>query len=251
MVIAALMTNRIGVDVAMIGGLTILMLFGVVSPAVATRGFSHQSIMMIGGLFVVAAGLQETGGMAAIAQRLLGRPKTIQGAQFRLMAPVAAISALMNNTPIVAMYLPIVSDWAKRLRVSPSKLFMPLSFAAILGGKCTLHRHGLEHRGHRALSPVPGRSRAACVAGRRLVPGSTSPHRPSSGASRRSVSPPRSRESPSSCSRPAGSSPSESRSMHSRSRPVGTRSSWRCRSTRPSWARRSKRPAFAICPGST
>jgi di/tricarboxylate transporter len=55
-----------------------------------------------------------------------------------MMTPVAVMSAFMNNTPIVAMYLPIVSDWAKKLRMSPSKLFMPLSFAAILGGKITL-----------------------------------------------------------------------------------------------------------------
>ena len=54
------------------------------------------------------------------------------------MFPVALLSGFMNNTPIVAMYLPIVSSWARRIRMSPSKLFMPLSFAAILGGKLTL-----------------------------------------------------------------------------------------------------------------
>lgn len=148
LVIAALMTNRISVDVAMVGGLTLLMvghfifgevlgMDGVLSVPDAIAGFAHQAIMMIGALFVVAAGLQETGGMQVIAQRLLGRPKTILGAQLRLMAPVALLSGFMNNTPIVAMYLPIVSDWAKKLRISPSKLFMPLSFAAILGGKLT------------------------------------------------------------------------------------------------------------------
>ena len=148
LVIASLMTDRISVDVAMIGGLTLLMvgdfifgevlgMGGVLSVPDAIAGFAHQAIMMIGALFVVAAGLQETGGMQVIAQRLLGRPKTILGAQLRLMAPVALLSGFMNNTPIVAMYLPIVGDWAKKLRISPSKLFMPLSFAAILGGKLT------------------------------------------------------------------------------------------------------------------
>ena len=148
LVIAALMTNRISVDVAMVGGLTLLMVGdfifgdvlgrgGVLSVPDAIAGFAHQAVMMIGALFVVAAGLQETGGMQIIAQRLLGRPKTILGAQLRLMGPVALLSGFMNNTPIVAMYLPIVGDWAKKLRISPSKLFMPLSFAAILGGKLT------------------------------------------------------------------------------------------------------------------
>ncbi len=148
LVIAALMTSRISVDVAMVGGLTLLMvgdfifgellgMDGVLSVPDAIAGFAHQAIMMIGALFVVAAGLQETGGMEVVAQRLLGRPKTILGAQLRLMAPVALLSGFMNNTPIVAMYLPIVGDWAKKLRISPSKLYMPLSFAAILGGKLT------------------------------------------------------------------------------------------------------------------
>ena len=75
--------------------------------------------------------------MEVIANRLFGRPKTILGAQLRLMAPVAVMSGFMNNTPIVAMYLPIVGDWAKKLKISPSKLYMPLSFAAVLGGKLT------------------------------------------------------------------------------------------------------------------
>ena len=137
LVIGALATNRIGVDVVMIGGLTLLLLLDIVPVQDAIAGFAHPAVLMIAALFVVAAGLQETGGMAALAQRLLGRPKTILGAQLRLMPPVALMSAFMNNTPIVAMYLPIVSDWARKLRISPSKLFMPLSFAAILGGKIT------------------------------------------------------------------------------------------------------------------
>ncbi len=138
LVIGALATNRIGVDVVMAGGLTLLLLFDIIPLQDAIAGFAHPAVLMIAALFVVAAGLQETGGMAALAQRLLGRPKTIRSAQLRLMTPVAVMSAFMNNTPIVAMYLPIVNDWARKLRISPSKLFMPLSFAAILGGACTM-----------------------------------------------------------------------------------------------------------------
>ena len=69
---------------------------------------------------------------------VLGHPKSEAGALARLTVPVATMSAVMNNTPIVAMYLVIVRDWGKRLGVSASKLYMPLSFAAILGGKLTL-----------------------------------------------------------------------------------------------------------------
>lgn len=143
LVVTALMSNQISVDVVMIGGLTMLMVGDYVLPEdvlpveTAINGFAHPAIMLIGSLFVVAAGLRETGGMEVVAQRLLGRPKTIGGAQLRLMVPVTLMSAFMNNTPIVAMYLPIVSDWARKLRISASKLYIPLSFASIMGGKLT------------------------------------------------------------------------------------------------------------------
>ena len=134
----ALVSNRISVDYAMIGALTLLTLAGVVEPLEAVAGFASQTVVMIAALYVVAGGLVETGAMRLLVDRLLGRPTTLASAQFRMMAPVTAMSAVMNNTPIVAMYLPVISDWAKRLDISPSKLLMPLSFAAILGGSCTL-----------------------------------------------------------------------------------------------------------------
>ena len=138
MLVAALVSNRVGPDTAMIGALTVLMVAGVIAPARAISGFADPSVLTIAALFVVATGLTETGAMTAVAQRILGRPKTLAGAQVRLMVPVAAMSAFMNNTPIVAMYLPIVHEWCRRLRISPSRMYMPLSFAAILGGSCTL-----------------------------------------------------------------------------------------------------------------
>jgi len=145
LVILAMMSNRISPDVAMMGGLTILMLIDqlfpsitIISPLDAVRGFSHRAIIMIAGLFIVAAGLGETGATEMLAQKVLGRPKTARAAMLRLMIPVAAISAFMNNTAVVAMYMPIVSDWSKKMRINPSKLFIPLSYAAILGGTCTL-----------------------------------------------------------------------------------------------------------------
>ena len=143
LVVASLITGRISVDTAMVGGLTLLfvgdLIWGGILPIdEGIRGFAHKAIMMIGGLYVVAEGLRETGGMEIVASKLLGRPKSIAGAQLRMMAPVSVMSGFMNNTPVVAIYLPIINTWARTLRISPSKLFMPLSFAAILGGKLTL-----------------------------------------------------------------------------------------------------------------
>lgn len=125
-------------ELAMLSGLVVVVIAGAIDLETALAGFAHPAVVAIAALFVVAAGLSETGATQMIAQKVLGRPNSTPAAQARLMVPVAVFSAFMNNTPIVAMYLPIVNDWARTIRVSPSKLFMPLSFAAILGGRLTL-----------------------------------------------------------------------------------------------------------------
>ena len=137
-IIALVNKKRIGPDLIMAGGLVVLMICGVVSFHDAVAGFAERPMLMIAGLFVVAAGLQETGGIELIGRKLLGKPTSLSTAQVRMMAPVAAMSAFMNTTPIVAMYLPMVSDWAKRLKIPVSKMLMPLSFGAILGGQGTM-----------------------------------------------------------------------------------------------------------------
>jgi di/tricarboxylate transporter len=73
-----------------------------------------------------------------ISNNVLGRPKSVGAAQLRLMTPVAVFSSILNNTPVVAMLIPAVRDWAKRNGLSASQLMMPLSYAAIVGGTCTL-----------------------------------------------------------------------------------------------------------------
>jgi di/tricarboxylate transporter len=127
-----------GMDVAILGGLVMLMLGGVVSVADATAGFASPAVLMLAGLFVVAKGVERTGAIRRFARGALGHPESVGGALFRMMVPVSVLSGIMNNTPIVAICIPIVRDWARRLKISPSYLFMPLSFAAILGGKLTL-----------------------------------------------------------------------------------------------------------------
>ena len=137
-VVALTLKKRIGPDLVMAGGLVFLMLTGVVEWEDATRGFASQPLLMIAALFIIAAALQETGGIELIGRKVLGRPSGLVTAQLRMMIPVATMSAFLNTTPIIAMYLPMVSDWAKRLRIAPSKLFMPLSFSGILGGQCSM-----------------------------------------------------------------------------------------------------------------
>jgi Na+/H+ antiporter NhaD/arsenite permease-like protein len=124
-------------DAILLAGVALLMLLGVISPEEALIGMSNEVMATVAVLFIVARGLSQTGVVGWISNRLLGRPKTTAVAQFRLMAPVAALSSLLNNTPVVAMMVPAVTDWAKRNNLSVSHLMIPLSYAAIIGGTCT------------------------------------------------------------------------------------------------------------------
>jgi di/tricarboxylate transporter len=136
--IGLLASNRYPPDIVLVAGLTLLFTVGILTPAQALVGLSNEGMVTVGALYVVVSGLEETGGTAWVSQSLLGRPRSLAGAQLRLMAPVAAISAFLNNTPVVAMFIPAVEDWARRHGMSPSRLMMPLTYAALVGGTCTL-----------------------------------------------------------------------------------------------------------------
>lgn len=136
--VGLLASNRFPSDAVMVGGLTLLLLAGVLTPGEALSGLANEGMVTVAVLYVVVSGLEETGGTAWVSQALLGRPRSVAHAQIRLMAPVAALSAFLNNTPVVAMFIPAVQDWAKRHNISVSQLMIPLSYAAIAGGTCTL-----------------------------------------------------------------------------------------------------------------
>lgn len=138
LMLALLASNRFGADIVIMGAVLTLVVTGVITPAESVAGFSNSGVLTVGFLYVLAAGLKETGAMTLLTGALLGRPRTTLGAQSRLIGPVAVLSAVVNNTPLVAAFMPVLSEWSKRIGVPASRLYMPLSFAAILGGICTL-----------------------------------------------------------------------------------------------------------------
>ncbi len=133
-----LIFTRISPDAILLGGLILLLTTRILTPAEALSGFANPGMITIGALFVVSAALRETGVISLIVRRLLGRPESLAAALPRAVLPVAAISAFLNNTPVVATLLPAVDEWAKQNRLAVSKLLIPISYAAILGGMCTL-----------------------------------------------------------------------------------------------------------------
>eukprot|EP00929_Paragymnodinium_shiwhaense_P099161 TRINITY_DN6070_c0_g1_i8.p1 TRINITY_DN6070_c0_g1~~TRINITY_DN6070_c0_g1_i8.p1 ORF type:complete len:723 (-),score=108.25 TRINITY_DN6070_c0_g1_i8:497-2665(-) len=115
-----------------------LCLLGVVSPKQVYEGLSKGSVIALALLFPIAIAIDETGALDRVIGLLLGNPQQLLVAMFRMMMPVALLSALLSNTAITAMMIPVIVAWSRRLNVHPGKLLMPLSFAAQLGGSCTL-----------------------------------------------------------------------------------------------------------------
>ncbi|WP_312571557.1 SLC13 family permease [Stutzerimonas balearica] len=137
-VLLSLAITRIPADLILMAALSFLVISGILSPVEALAGFANQGVITIATLYVVAAGLKETGAVQWVASRLLGQPKSVRGAQIRMLLPTGVLSAFMNNTTVVAMFIPAIQDWSQRLQIPASKLLLPLSYATILGGTCTL-----------------------------------------------------------------------------------------------------------------
>jgi di/tricarboxylate transporter len=138
-------------DLLTLGSLTLLIVVGQVhralypalgtslpTPEEAIARFGSPGLITVGVLFVIVTGLSQTGAMLLITQWLISRPKTITQAQLRILPPVAALSAFLNNTPIVAMFLPVIDDLCRKTGFSQSRLYLPLAYAATFGGMCTL-----------------------------------------------------------------------------------------------------------------
>ena len=137
-VLIAIATSAAPPDAAMLTGMMALLLTGVLDPQDALAGFANTGVATIAILYALVAGLRETGAMAWVTQRFIGNPKSVTDALLRLVLPAGVLSAFVNNTPVVAIFIPVVQGWTTRFRLKASKLMMPLSFIAILAGTCTL-----------------------------------------------------------------------------------------------------------------
>lgn len=137
-VLLMLMTTRIGPHLIMLGALTILSASGILSSADALSGFSNSGLITVAGMFVVAAGMHASGAIDLLVNTMLGRPATPRAALTRMFFPVAFLSSFLNNTPVVATMIPAIYSWSRKIGISPSRLMIPLSYTAILGGTVTL-----------------------------------------------------------------------------------------------------------------
>ena len=133
-----LLCTKLRTDVVFLAAIGVLFVTGVLDSKEAFSGFSSVSVLVVGVLFIVVAGLTHTGVLQWIVKHLLGQPNSYGKAVVRLMLPVAGLSSFLSNTTVVAMFVGIVKMWSKKLGISPSKLLIPLSYASGMGGVCTL-----------------------------------------------------------------------------------------------------------------
>lgn len=132
-------TQVVRIEVTALGLIVALPVLGILEPAEALSGFSSPATLTVASMLVLSAGL-ERAGVVDYGARLLSRPgvKGVRGLLLVLALPAFVFSAVINNTPVVALMIPVALTLARRAKVAPSKLLLPLSYFSILGGTCTL-----------------------------------------------------------------------------------------------------------------
>ena len=130
--------NKMPTDVLGLLIITILLVTTTLSEEEAISCFSSTSVVLVGVLSVVMAGLIHSGVLTWIVRHVLGEPKTHSKTLLRLFFPVVVLSAFINNLAVVQLFISVVKMWGKKLSIAPSRLLIPLSYASTLGGLCTL-----------------------------------------------------------------------------------------------------------------
>lgn len=132
-------SERVSPDLTALLALLALLLTGVLTPSEAFAGFSHPATVSVAAILVLSAAIEHTGAPAFIARRVLAplvKSETVVTGMVMLV--IGSLSAFINNTAAVAVFIPIVLDLCRRNRLSPSRILMPMSHAATFGGMCTL-----------------------------------------------------------------------------------------------------------------
>jgi di/tricarboxylate transporter len=132
------LARNLAADALLWGAVVACGLAGILSLEEMFVGFTNSGMLTIAALYVVAAGVRETGALDLVARKLLRGIRTRRALMVRMGMVVPVLSAFLNNTPVVAMLIPMLNRWSAKHRVSPSKVLIPVSFMSILGGMTTL-----------------------------------------------------------------------------------------------------------------
>lgn len=136
--LVALIVTRVAPHWILLAVLAILSTAGVISADQALSGFSNSGMITVAAMFIIASGMYHSGAIESVVRKAMGRPKSTRSAMLRIFVPVIGLSGFLNNTPVVATMIPAIRAWSKQIDIPASKLLIPLSYAAILGGTLTL-----------------------------------------------------------------------------------------------------------------
>jgi di/tricarboxylate transporter len=139
LMIIALLKEVMRPGLVLFTAVVIFMVTGIISSDEALSGFSNKGMITVGILFLVSEGFKQTGALTKLAAVLLPKKRApIPRLILRLTLPIAGISAFLNNTPMVIIFAPMIKKWAEKLSLPSQKFLIPLSYATIFGGTCTL-----------------------------------------------------------------------------------------------------------------
>ena len=139
MLIIALIRDRMRPGMVLLPGAVIFFCAGILTPKEMLEGFSNKGMITVALLYLVSEGIRRSGMLESVLRLLLPeKGKSVRRVQARMLPVVAAISAFLNNTPVVVIFAPMIKRWADRVGLSATKFLIPLSYATILGGMCTL-----------------------------------------------------------------------------------------------------------------
>ena len=138
--IAALIKDRMRPGLVLLSGAVVFLCAGIISPKEMLEGFSNKGMITVAMLFLVSEGIRRSGLLEEMLRCLLPKDKTAneRSVQIRMLPVVSFISAFLNNTPVVVIFAPMLKRWAEKHHVAATRLLIPLSYATILGGMCTL-----------------------------------------------------------------------------------------------------------------
>lgn len=135
----ALIRDKMRPGIVLLSVVVVFMATGIITPKQMVAGFSNRGMITVGLLFLVSEGIRQSGALTTVVKKLLpGQGATVTRAQLRILPIVSGFSAFLNNTPVVVIFAPILKNWAKRVGLPCTKFLIPLSYATILGGLCTL-----------------------------------------------------------------------------------------------------------------
>lgn len=140
MMVVAFVTERLAPMVSMGAAVTLLYLADVIDFDEGFAGFSNSAPITVAALYVVAGAAEFTGALGGLTSKALGdrKPRSEAMAQARMVGPTVVASGFIANTPLVALMAPRVTSWGRRHGIAPSRLLMPLSYGAIVGGVITV-----------------------------------------------------------------------------------------------------------------